>query len=77
MGHATGGVNLKEQLIKDLEDLPPDKLREVVDFVSFLRGQRNSTVPSFPSTALDRLTGLVRWGGDALAEAEKLYDDSK
>jgi hypothetical protein len=31
---------------------------------------------STPASSLDRLTGLVAWGGDALADAERLYDES-
>ncbi len=30
---------------------------------------------TLPASHLDRLTGLVSWGGDAVADAERLYDD--
>jgi len=72
----TGGVNLKQQLMKELDGLPPDKLTEVLDFVSFLRTRKVPFVPSLPASSLDRLTGLVAWGGDALADTERLYDES-
>ena len=28
----TGGANLKQQLMRELNELPPDKLMEVLDF---------------------------------------------
>lgn len=76
---ATVGVNpknLKQQLMRELDELPPDKLVEVLDFVSFLRTRKVSSLPSVPAPSLDRLTGLVAWGGDALADTERLYDES-
>jgi hypothetical protein len=72
----TGGVNLKQQLVRELDELPPDKLMEVLDFVAFLRTRKVPLVPSLPASSLDRLTGLVAWGGDALADTEGLYDES-
>jgi hypothetical protein len=72
----TGGVNLKQQLMKELDGLPPDKLSEVLDFVAFLRTRRVPFVPSLPASSLDHLTGLVAWGGDALADTERHYDES-
>ena len=71
---ATFGGNLKEQLMRELDKLPSDKLVEVLDFVSFLRTRK--VIPSLPASSLDRLTGLVAWGGDALADTERLYDES-
>jgi len=73
-------VHLKQQLMTELEKLPSDKWAEVLDFVLFLRGrvvqeQARTPVPSLPASSLDRLTGLVAWGGDALADAERLYDE--
>ena len=76
----TEGVNLKQQLMRELDELPPDKLTEVFDFVVFLRTRKAHEEPPFvsslPASSLDRLTGLVAWGGDALADAERLYDES-
>ena len=73
---ATAGVNLKQQLMRELDGLPPDKLMEVLDFVVFLRTRKVPFIPSLPASSLDRLTGLVAWGGDALADTERLYDES-
>ena len=72
----TGGANLKQQLMRDLNELPPDKLMEVLDFVVFLRTRKAPLIPSLPASFLDSLTGLVAWGGDALADTERLYDES-
>jgi len=72
----TGGANLKQQLMRELNELPPDKLMEVLDFVVFLRTRNVPFMPSLPASSLDRLTGLVAWGGDALADTERLYDES-
>ena len=61
----TAGVNLKQQLMRELEELPPDKLTKVFDFVVFLRTRRaheeSPFVPFLPASSLDRLTGLVAW----------------
>ena len=77
---ATHGVNLKERLVRELDELPPDKLTEVLDFVVFLRTHKVQEAhlfgPSLPASSLDPLTGLVAWGGDALADTERLYDES-
>ena len=73
---ATAGVNLKQQLMRELDELPTDKLMEVLDFVVFLRTRKAPFIPSLPASSLDRLTGLVAWGGDALADTERLYDES-
>ena len=59
----------------------PDKLMEVLDFVAFLKSRAvqegaRRAVPSFPASSLDHLTDLVAWGGDALVDAERLYDES-
>lgn len=72
----TGGVDLKQQLMRELDQLPPDKLTEVLDFVAFLRTRKVPFVPSLPVSFLDHVTGLVAWGGDALADTERLYDES-
>lgn len=77
----TAEVRLRQQLMKELEKLPLDKLVEVLDFVVFLRTravqeEARPPVPSLPASSLDHLTGLVAWGGDALTDAESLYDES-
>ena len=30
-------INLKEKLIEDIEDLPKNKMKEVINFVSYLK----------------------------------------
>jgi hypothetical protein len=72
----TAGVNLKQQLMRELDELPPDKLVEVLDFIVFLRTRKVPLIPSLPASSLDPLTSLVAWGGDALADTERLYDES-
>jgi hypothetical protein len=76
----TAGVKLKQRLMRELDELPPDKLMEILDFVVFLRTRKvqedHSFVPSLPASTLDHLTGLVAWGGDALVDSERLYDES-
>ena len=72
---ATRGVDLKQKLLRELNELPSDKLLEVLDFVVFLKTRKVPAVPSLPASSLDRLSGLVAWGGDALADTERLYDE--
>ncbi len=70
---------IKQRVVQELAKLPPEKLGEVLDFVVFL-GNRNTweevhiPAPFLPASHLDGLVGLVTWGGDALAESERLYD---
>jgi hypothetical protein len=80
---------IKEAVQHALDDLPAEKLEEVLDFALFLKtrwtekgGPQATTQESTklilhtrPASHLDRLTGLVTWGGDAVADAERLYDD--
>jgi 3-dehydroquinate synthetase len=80
---------IKEAVQRVLDDLPAEKIEEVLDFALFLKarwtaqGESKTTVPestalilhTLPAAHLDRLTGLVAWGGDAVADAERLYDD--
>jgi hypothetical protein len=72
----TAGDNLKQQLMRELGELPPDKFVEVLDFIVFLKTRKAPLIPSLPASFLDSLTGLVAWGGDALADTERLYDES-
>jgi len=73
--------HLKQQVMKELEKLPLDKFVEVLDFVVFLRTRASQekthlSVSSLPASSLDYLTGLAAWGGDALTDTERLYDES-
>ena len=80
---------LKAAVQRALDDLPAEKMEEVLDFALVLKarwtaqGKSKATTPestqlvlhSLPAAHLDRLTGLVEWGGDAVTDAERLYDD--
>ena len=74
---------IKDVVINALGDLPADYLNEVLDFVLFLKQRRQVdllplrklTVHSTPAAQLDGLVGLVAWGGDALADTERLYEN--
>lgn len=73
---ALGDYDLKEQVKKELETLPPGRWREVLDFVRFLKHRPGqAAVQTVPASNLDRLTGLIGWGGDAPVDSERLYDD--
>jgi len=71
--------DIKQRVVQELEKLPPEKLGEVLDFVTFLsrhptRDETYITVCFLPASSLDGLLGLVEWGGDAVANSERLYD---
>jgi hypothetical protein len=73
---------LKEAALKVLDELPRDRVAEVLDFALFVRqreekqfgGPRDHCVPSVPAAQLDGLVGLVAWGGDALTDTERVND---
>jgi hypothetical protein len=81
---------IKREVEEALKELPADKMAELLDFVLFLkkryaeeRGQaatdreRMTLHPRTVSAShLDQLTGIVEWGGDALTDSERLYDDN-
>ena len=81
--------HLKQEVLRTLDELPREKIIEVLDFVKFLKmwevkdiatevhvqESANFILRTVPASHLDSLTGLVAWGGDAVADAERLYDD--
>jgi hypothetical protein len=81
--------HIKTAVQRVLDDLPAEKIEGVLDFALFLKarwttqGKSKATTPestrlvlhTIPAAHLDRLTGLVAWGGDAVTDAERLYDD--
>ena len=72
---AWANYEIRERVEKELETLPANRWREVLDFVRFLkRSPHPRTVQTLPASSLDQLTGLVEWGGDALIDSERLYD---
>ncbi|HEV8716990.1 MAG TPA: hypothetical protein VGX03_29740 [Candidatus Binatia bacterium] len=82
--------DLKQAVMKALDGLPTDKIAEVLDLVLFIRGRWSKgdvqtaatqeatglNLRTVPASQLDGLTGLVAWGGDAVADAERLYEES-
>ena len=74
---------IKDVVINALGDLPADHLNEVLDFVLFLKQRRRvdlqplqkTAVYFTPASQLDGLVGLIAWGGDALADTERLYEN--
>ena len=75
-------TSLKEAIIKVLDELPSEQLAEVLDFALFLKQRarverqklQQPVVKSIPANHLDALVGMVAWGGDALADTERLYE---
>lgn len=74
-------LTMKTQVLQILDELPLERVAEVLDFVSFLNTRRRTNVvpimmsnrPTFPAAGLMSLSGLVAWGGDAVADTEELY----
>lgn len=77
---------IKQAIVKSLDDLRPEQVAEVLDFAAFLRERtRSDKSPQqpkrielrlVPMTSLVALTDLVSLGGDALADSEALYDEN-
>ena len=69
-------VTTKQAIVKLLDELPSDKLVEVLDFVQFLKERKPEQggmasrieVKAVPAEQFKRLAGLVAWGGDAVKE---------
>ncbi|NJL03291.1 MAG: DUF2281 domain-containing protein [Spirulinaceae cyanobacterium SM2_1_0] len=45
----TAASEMRAQIIQQLEDLPPDKLRRLAEFLQFLTSQEHPTPPAAPS----------------------------
>ena len=72
-------ASLKENVIRILDELPSERIAEVLDFALFVKGRvgpQERKVKTIPAAHLDALVGLVAWGGDALADTERLYEES-
>ena len=75
-------VTTKQAIVKLLDELPSDKLVEVLDFVQFLKERKREQsgtasrieVKTVPASHLKSLLGLISIGGDALEDTERLYD---
>ncbi len=78
-------LDIKSELLRVLETLPPERQAQILEFACFLRRQaREDTAEklsppatielrSLPAATLTNLTGLVVLGGDAVADTEALY----
>jgi hypothetical protein len=72
----------RKTLNKVLEDLPEEKVFELIRFAISLGEQSKSILRCFdgpavkavPVSRLRELAGAVAWGGDALEETERLYE---
>ena len=69
-------VTTRQAIVKLLDELPSDKLVEVLDFVQFLKERKREqsgtasriVLKAVPVEYLKGLGGLVAWGGDAVKE---------
>ena len=61
---------IKRAVERALDELPAGKVAEVA-----VSEPTRLVLRTVPASHLDRLVGLVAWGGDAVADAERLYDD--
>ena len=84
---ATSAIRVRPELLHLLDVLPRSKQVELLDFARFLYQQATvepAVTPrgphielrTAPATTLVGLTGLVHFGGDAIADVEALYDDN-
>lgn len=73
----------KNALIRMLDDLPAEQVSEIFTFALFIRNRsqvrtdkpHGITVKAIPAAQLEPLVGIVAWGGDAVEDAERLYDE--
>ena len=73
---------LKDAVLEALDDLPNERMAEVLDFALFLKTRQKDRsfvspvlcLPSVPASQLKPLVGLVAWGGDAVEDSERLYE---
>lgn len=75
---------IRPELLRLLDDLPQPKQIELLNFARFLRQQTTAAdihhenavaLHRVSANTLVHLTGLVALGGDAVLDAEALYDD--
>jgi uncharacterized protein YfbU (UPF0304 family) len=64
-------VNYKELIVKDLEELPPELIQEVIDFIEFLKIKKMKKTGVNDESLLLQQESLSRiWKG----ESEDLYE---
>lgn len=79
---AANVLTMKTTMLQVLDELPAERVAEVLDFALFLNAQQHHDavatlplpLPAVPATQLTSLIGLVAWGGDAVADVERLYE---
>ena len=64
-------MNLKEKLIEDIEDLTQDKVKEVIDFVSYLKLKEDEWFIDYVNRR-GRLAKMERKTGRKFAKLEDL-----
>lgn len=77
----TDVTRLKEETIRLLDEVPGERMEQVRDFVLFVTGQSNRRTPltlkTIPAKDLLPLIGIASFGGDALEDSERIWDDSE
>jgi len=79
---ATKEIVIKEKIARMLDEIPAEKMVEILDFATFIREHSlpstNLTHPpvvkAVPAKRLRQLAGMVSWGGDAMMDTERLYE---
>lgn len=79
---STVAESLKESVMKVLDELPEERIAEVLGFTLLIREravvrshqQHPIIVKTLPVYHLRKLSGFISTGGDASAETEALYD---
>ena len=72
-------VSQKDALINVLNELSQEQVTEVFHFAVFIREHFKAEsdkmhVKTIPVAQLNALVGTVAWGGDALEDTERLYE---
>ncbi len=78
----TNALTMKTNVLQILDELPAERVAEVLDFALFLSRRRQNavasastpTLPTIPAAHVMPLVGLVAWGGDAVTDTERLYE---
>jgi len=70
----------KEILNKILDNLPEKKVFEIISFAMFIKEHSNDEthiplIRAIPATELNGLIGIVNWGGDAVDDTERLFEE--
>jgi len=73
-------VFYKEILNKILDNLPEKKVVEIISFAMFIKEHRNDEthvplIRAIPAKELNGLIGIVNWGGDAVDDTERLFEE--